>query len=218
MSPTYIPPKTFLAGEYLTFTELNAAIGSLGGLDFLKGALAAIGITADSGNQTVDGAMIGCRVYSSGNLQVRDNTWTRIPWSAQRFGRFDGRDFNYLAPEYPTLVHFPTSTTPIMNGYWLIGAHVEFSPNVTGQRGVRIVVQGYPTDLDRADVIAVRRTDSIGAGSAMALSVPTQWRFVGGSNLAVEVFQDSGADLTINAASSYSAELWAVRMGTYMTA
>ena len=158
---------------------------------------------------------MGCRVYSTGNLQVRDATWTRIPWSSQRFGRLDGADFNYLVPEFPTFIHFPASTEPVLAGSYLIGAHVEFSANATGQRGVRLVNQAYPTDLDRADVAAVRRTDSIGAGSAMGLSIASMVGFVGGSSIACEVYQDSGGDLTLNSANAYSAEMWAVRLGLY---
>lgn len=212
---TFMYPGSFTAGDRLTFTQLNTMIGLNGSLDWLKGALAAIGITADSGAQTVDHALFGGRVYSTGNVQVRDTTWTRIPWSGQRFGRVDNRDFDFLVPGYPAFMHFPAAYIPSMSGHWLIGAHVEFTGNATGQRGIRLIAQGYPTDLDREDVFASRQTDSIGASSAMALSIVSQWRFIGGSNLAVEVYQNSGADLQINAATSYSAEMWAIRIGTY---
>lgn len=212
---TFVTSPTMTDGDRLTFAQLNAAIGQNGALDWLKGALAAIGITADSSNQTVDTGLIGCRLYSTGNLQVRDATWTAIPWSAQRFGRFDGRDYDFFLREYPMFIHLPSSTTPKLNGAWLVGAHVEFTGNATGQRGVRLVERGSPQDLDATRVIASRRTDSIGAGSAMALSIMTLYQEVGGANLTTEVFQDSGADLQINSSAAYSAEMWAIRSSLY---
>lgn len=213
--PTFLPSDTFTAGEKLTFARLNTAIGQGGALDFLKGALAAIGVTADSGSQTVDSGFIGCRLYSTGNLQVRDSAWTAIPWAAQRFGRFDGRDYDYFLREYPTFIHLPSSTTPVLNGTWLVGAHIEFTGNATGQRGVRLVERGQPQDLDATRILATRRTDSVGAGTAMALSILTLYREVGGANLTTEVFQDSGADLQINSSAAFTAEMWAIKGSLY---
>lgn len=221
--PTFLAPKTFATGDYLTFTELNAAIGDNGALHWLKNALAQIGITAGTGAQTVDSAMAGCRVYGSGNTEVANAQWTAVSFSTVRFARWDSMDFNPLLPDYPTFVHLPTkppsearasATGQSFRGYWAIGAHVEFKPNATGQRGVRIKSYGNPIDLTGASVIASILTDSIGGSGEQALSLATQNSFdAAGGSYGVEVYQNSGDKLTLAATPNYTPELWFVRMG-----
>ena len=211
---TWITPKTFATGDYLTFVELNAAMGPQGALQWLKDACERIGVTADTGTQTVDSALVGGRVYG-GSQEIPDSTWTPVVWSEQRYGRQGGTDIAWLVPEHPTLVHIPTkpAVSLALRGEYALGAHVAFAGNTTGIRGVRIVRKGA-LDLNAKEIVASRESEAVASVTEMPLSITglSVVRIYGGDSFSVEVYQSSGDKLSLNASPNLSPEFWHVRL------
>lgn len=206
--PTFVLPKTFVAGDYLTFTELNAAIGQGGSLAWCREALRQMGIDADSGQQTVNSAMTGCRVFGEAQ-QIPDSQWTEVAWSTQRFGRADGRDVDFLLSEYPTFVHLPITPADQMNGYFLIGAHIAWAGNTTGKRGMRLVSHGNKIAVDSYTTQAGRFVEATAAGAYQSQSIMTiDGVNAGGGSYALQVWQDSGDTLELQAVPGSSPEFW----------
>lgn len=221
---TFVTSKTFTAGDYLTFTDLNTAIGDGGMLHWLRNALHAIGIDADSGAQTVDSAMVGCRLSGSAQ-QIDDSVWTEVQFSTQRWGRYNGQDLSFLNSDRPTFLHLPildaapgASPFDAMAGYWMIGGHVSFAGNTTGVRGVRIVSHGNKVDLTNARVLAEKFLQATGAGAVMNLSISTVDAFnAGGGSYSLQVYQNSGDSLQLQQITNSSPELWAVKLAKNVT-
>lgn len=214
---TYLAPKTFVDGDYLTFTELNAVVGNNSDLHWLKNALAAIGITAESGSQTVDAGVVGCRLSASAQ-QIPDSQWTEVQFSTQRFGRHNGQDIAYTVSDYPTFLHLPTRPYGAMGGYWLIGAHIAWAGNVTGNRGIRLASHGNTVNLSTYTVLAQKVGAATAAGLLMRQSVVTVDDYnSGGGSYSLQVYQSSGDVLGIEQIANSSAEIWALKMGVDRT-
>lgn len=212
--PTFISSKTFADDDYLTFTELNAAMGDNGALHWDREALRAIGVTADSGAQSVRSAAVSCRVYG-GEQQIPDSKWTAIAWSNQRWGRWNGQDIDYLLAAFPTFVHLPIVPEGAMRGHWKIGAHIAWAGNTTGARGVRIVSHGNKINLDSYSILAAKMKEATAAGAVMRMSLMTLDAFnAGGGSYAVQVWQDSGDSLGLVSIPGASPECWAAKRST----
>lgn len=212
--PTHLASKTFSDGDYLTFTELNAAIGHNGALHWFKESLRSIGITADSGAQTVDSGLAGCRVYG-GSQQIADSVWTEIAWTEQRWGRWSGQDMNFLLSEYPSFVHLPIVPADAMAGYFLIGAHVAWTGNTTGSRGIRIMSRGNKVNLTSGSIIAAKMKEATAAGAVMTMSVQTlDGSNAGGGSYTIQVYQDSGDTLELVSIPGASPECWVAKVAS----
>lgn len=198
---TWTTPPTF-SSTTLTAATLNQLIGASGNLDWLKGALSAIGITADSGIQTVDSAIAGCRVYNNANISVANNTWQALTYNTERFDSFDNASSTFHSTSANTdRITIPTG----LGGYYLIGGHVEFAANTTNRRGIRIVHSVGTTVLasDEQEATVV----------AMGLSISTLFALAAAEYVTMEVFQNSGGAINAQASGNYSPEFWAVRLG-----
>lgn len=211
---SWITPKTYVDGDYLTFSELNAAMGVEGDLQWLKDALESIGISADTGSQTVSSALLGCRVYG-GAQEIPNAVWTPVVWSTQLFGKANGEDMDYLVPDHPAFVHF--TSADIMHGYWAVGAHVAFAGNTVGERGVRLVHKEWPTDLSSQTVAASRVEEAVAAATEHSMAITTLYSPIFGTrSITCEVYQSSGDKLQLNASPHLSPEMWAVQLGRWV--
>lgn len=198
---TWTTPPGFTSTT-LTAAVLNQLIGSGGNLEWLKNALAAIGVNADSGLQTVDSAVAGCRVYNSANISIPDAAWTALTFNTERFDLYDNAASTFHSTVSTTgRITIPTG----LGGYYLIGGHVEFAANTTNRRGIRIVHSVGAT------VIAA--DDQEAPAAAMGLSITTLWPIAAAEYVTLEVWQNSGAALNALASGNYSPEFWAVRIG-----
>lgn len=211
---TYLLPKAFVDGDYLTFTELNAAMGNNGNIHWLRNALAALGIDSDTATQTVDSAIVGCRILG-GQQQIPDSQWTEIAWTQQRWGRWDGEDVNYLLSDRPTFVHLPTRPNLAMDGYWLIGAHIVWEGNSTGERRMQINSHGNKIDLTSQTPLAEKQKAATGTGLVMGMSLITLDAFnAGGGSYSVTVWQNSGDALGLQLLPGASPEIWMVKLAS----
>lgn len=216
---TWIAPKTFEDGHYLTATELNAFVGPLSDLQVLKDMLHSIGIDADSGSQTISSAFSGLRVHGS-SQEIEDDVWTPIVWSSVRWARHDSADWSPLVSEYPHFVHLPAKPGHRHSAYYAMGAHVAFAGNTTGVRGVRLRMMQNETSLSgNGTIMASKVEEAVAAGTEHALSLwtcPTNDQF-GADNWIVEVYQNSGDKLSLVQAPAFSPEFWAVALGAGFT-
>lgn len=199
---TWTSPPTFTSTT-LTAATLNQLIGSGGNLDWLKNALSVIGVTAETGYQTIDSAICGARVYNSANISVANAAWTALTFDTERWDLFDDAASTF----HSTVSNTGRITVPTnLDGYYLIGGHVEFASNTTGQRGIRITHSSGPT------VIAAQVVDAVGA-VAQGLSVTTLWSMAATNYVTLEVYQSSGGALNALNTNAYSPEFWMVRVG-----
>lgn len=197
---TWTAPGTFTSTT-LTAASLNQLIGSGGDLDWLKGALSAIGITSDSGAQTVDSAVAGCRVYNNANISIATAVWTALTFNTERFDLFD----NAASTFHDTSSNTGRITIPAgMTGYYLIGGNVEFASSATNRRGIRIVHSVGATVLATHVQPATAGVDS--------LSICTLYALSAAEYVTLEVFQNSGGALNATVQGNYSPEFWAVRV------
>lgn len=219
---TWIAPQTFVDGDDLSFAELNAAIGAGSDLQWLKEALAKLGITASTGKQSVSSALRGTRVLGTGQ-EISSGRWTTVAWSTDRFGWSNGQQMSYRTDLRPDVLYLPAvPDVTRFAGYWMIGAHVAFEANVTGQRGVRLSISGSYLANFQTTILASQVVIAAGAGET-ALSVMTvdggdstfgvDNGIFGGTIFICEVYQDSGVPLQINSSPAYSAEFWIRHMG-----
>lgn len=215
---TYLAAKTFADGDYLSFTELNAAVGNNGSLHWLKNALHAIGVDADSGTQTVDSATVSCRVFG-GAQQIPDSQWTALTWTDERWGRMDGRDQSFLSSEHPTFIHLSAREEVLRSRYYAVGGHVVWAGNTVGSRGLRIAIR-VRDDLTTSYVVALKMKEATAAGAGMGMSISTTTGYAagssgvgGGHNFVVEVYQNSGDILEVLLVPGASPEGWITEVG-----
>lgn len=198
---TWTAPGTYTSTT-LTAASLNLYIGASGNLDWLKGALSAIGITADTGVQTVDSGIAGCRVRNTAAISVANNAWQALTFDAERFDLYDGAASTF----HSTSANTDRITIPAgLTGYYLIGGHVEFAANTTNRRGIRIVHSVGAT------VIASDEQEA--TATAMGLSISTFFLLSAAEYVTLEVFQNSGGAINAQATLSYSPEFWVCRVG-----
>lgn len=169
----------------------------------MKNALTVIGITADSGGQTVDSALSGCRAYNSAAISIPDAAWTALTFNSEYWDTHDAAASTF----HSTSSNTGRITIPAgRGGYYLFGASVEFAANATGRRGVRIVHSVGAT------VFAESLEDATPSG-AHALTIATLWSIAAAEYATVEVFQNSGGALNCNRSGDYSPEFWATFVG-----
>lgn len=181
---TWAYPKTF-TDEKLTFTDLNLIRDDLMSL---KDALANIGITASSGNQTVRSAIGGARVYTSGAPAIEASTWTEVEFGDVRFDRRDAMDdVFHQSHDFPARLTIPIT----LAGYYKIGASVYFATDAVGKRGIRIKRSGF--------VIAQKGLSAQKSGGRK-LTVGTFGAATSGEWFTLEVLQSTTDDLDIKRA------------------
>lgn len=144
------------------------------------------------------GAGVGARVYNTGSQTITTATWTALTLNSERF---DTDAF------HSTSANTERFTIPSgLGGKYLINANIGFAANTTGQRGVRL-------RLNDATTLAqdLRETMSDGAlGTRMAISCV--YELVATDYIEVEVWQDSGGDLSSEVAANATPEFSIMRL------
>lgn len=146
--------------------------------------------------------MCGTRVYNNANISVANAAWTALTFNTERFDLYDGAASTF----HSTVSNTGRITIPAsLGGYYIIGGHVEFATNTTGQRGIRIIHSVGATEL------AGEQTQAIGV-NPNAVSVVTGFALNAAEYVTLEVYQSSGAALNALASANYSPEFWAIRV------
>lgn len=129
-----------------------------------------------------------CRVYNNANISITANTNTVLTFNTERYDT-DGMHSTSAAT---------SRITCVTAGKYMIGGHINWASAGTDRRFVQILLNG---------------SASLGAqeltGGATSMSVTTCWGLVAGDYIELQVYQNSGGPLNVNAASAYSPEFWA---------
>lgn len=137
-----------------------------------------------------------CRVYGTTDQGIPNNSWTPLGFDAERYDS----DTMHTTSGNTERITFTTA------GTYLLTAGAEFETNGTGIREIRIGTNG-------ATVLAWSTCPSANASSGTKLSVVTVFRFSAADYATVEVFQDSGGALLVEATGAYTPEFSATWIG-----
>jgi hypothetical protein len=137
---------------------------------------------------------IGARVYNNAALSINNSTLTVLTFNSERWDT--------------DTIHSTGSSTSRLTcktaGRYLISVTVEWANNATGRRGVNLRLNG-------ATVIAVNNETPLSTG-ATGMNTTTVYDLAVNDYVEVQVFQDSGGSLNINAGGNYSPEFMMVRI------
>lgn len=133
----------------------------------------------------------GARVYNSANISVANASFTALTFNSERW---DDDSFHDTGSNTSRL------TVP-QPGRYLVTACVRFAANATGNRQLRLMVDGG-TEVARVTAQAVT------GGIATMLEVETITELGAGSYFTVEAYQDSGGALNVEATGNSSPEFW----------
>lgn len=140
-------------------------------------------------------ALASCaRVYNSANIAISNATNTALTFDSERF---DNGGF------HSTVTNTGRLTAPFA-GVYLIGAHIAWEPNATGQRLLTLRVNGGTTFAS---------TQNSGATANDTSSVAAAYALAATDYVEVVVFQDSGSAKNVNTVSAISPEFWISFMG-----
>lgn len=142
-------------------------------------------------------AFLGARVYNSANLSVPNNATTALTFDSERFdvGGFHSTSVN------------PDRLTAPGDGYYLIGAHVQFASVAGGRREFDLFLNG-------TTYIAVAEESNVPDGTGLLrAALSTLYRLTQGDYVTLQIYQTSGAPLNILASGNYSPEFWIARVG-----
>jgi len=135
-----------------------------------------------------------CRVFHSANQSCTNGTLTTLLFDSERYDP---------AGCHSTTTNTERITVPTgAGGKWAFGATVSFAANATGQRQVRILLNG-------STVLAEDIRDAAAGGEVTSITVSGQYALSAGDYLTVVARQTSGGALNVSAASAYSPEFWA---------
>lgn len=134
---------------------------------------------------------IGARVYNSQPLTVGTASWTALTFDTERFDT-DGIHSTSTNTERLTCV------TP---GVYAISGSVYFESNTTGRRIIRINIDNTTVAQHEHPALAFNE-----------LSISTVFQLTAGQYATLHVYQSSGGDVSIAAASAYSPEFAMVRI------
>lgn len=132
------------------------------------------------------------RVYNSANLSINNTTFTDLTFDTERW---DDAAF------HSTSVNTARFTIPRF-GRYAIGACIRWASNVTGHRQGRLLVDGS-TEIARVSQMAVTT-----AAIATMMEIFSVSELGAGQYVTVQVYQDSGGALNVEAQGNYSPEFW----------
>lgn len=167
--PTYTTPPTFVAADPLPAADLNI-LGD--DIEYLKGI--------------TDGVTFsGTQLRRTATQSISSGSWTAVTWQTES-GGFDYGGWWTSG----TNIVVPAGAIPA--GFTTIAcygiARTYFGSNSTGQRKIRILVNGSPTETSNFPAISGDQTD---------VFVPDFFVVAAGDIITVEVYQNSGSSLNI---------------------
>lgn len=153
----------------------------------------------DATAQRLNPPLPQARVYNSAAITgIVTATVTPLTFDTERFNN---------GALHSTSANTGRLTAPI-DGLYLIGAQIQWESNATGNRLLRLMLNGA-SQLVRDERAAVN-------GDVTDQEVTTLYQMQAGDYVTVEVVQSSGANRQINAAPASSPEFWMVRLGGFV--
>lgn len=194
----WVTPPTFSA----TTSSADDMNDISGDLQWLKDALVTLGITSDTGTQTISSAVAGAHAYRSSDQNIADATDVEVSFTSERWDLFDNAASTY----HSTASNQSRVTIPSgKGGYYLIGANIAFESNATGRRIVRFLVNG-------TSIIHQEVRNAV-TGSATIISLECVRKLNATDYVEVQVRQNSTTTLAVQALADYSPEFWCVLLG-----
>lgn len=142
-----------------------------------------------------NGRFSGARVYNSTDVSIPDSTFTAVAFDSERF---DTDTYHSTGSNTSRL------TAPVLGKYSISG-HIRFAANATGQRIVRIQLNGSTT-------IAQQRLHTVIA-AIVEFSIDTKYELAAGDYVTLEVWHNSGGSLSVLFAGNHSPEFAIARLG-----
>lgn len=130
----------------------------------------------------------GCRAYKDALVSIPDSVWTTVALNQERWDT-DGCHDNAVNN---------SRITCQTDGYYAMSANVAFSPQVSGNRGARILLNG-------ATVLAETRIDANGTENSMSLM--TAYQMGVGDYIELQVWTKMGVPQNLRYYGNYSPEL-----------
>jgi hypothetical protein len=154
----------------------------------------------DATAQRLNPVLPQARVYNSAAISTATGTPKILTFDSERY---DNGGLHSTSANTGRL-------TATITGLHQIGCHVEFASNITGSRYVGLKVNGATyVAFDERQAVTV-------AGRPTIVTVSTSYQLAAGDYVEVEVFQNSGGNLNVNASGNYTPEFWIVRVGGYV--
>jgi hypothetical protein len=145
-------------------------------------------------------AFAGVRAVANAVTSLTTATWTAIALAGT--DRFDTDAFHDPASNNTRLT-VPSGKA----GKYLIGAQGSFAANVTGQRGLRIILNG-------ATVIAGELNDATNdAALPTRITTVTLYDLAVADYVEMQEWQDSGGSINSQNDANYTCEFWMYRVG-----
>jgi hypothetical protein len=137
------------------------------------------------------------RVTNSANISLTNNTVTALTFDTERWdtGNFHSTSSNTSRFTAPTA------------GLYEIGGCVRFAANATGQRNIRIRLNGT-SDLAFVNI------PTSSATAVTILTVSTLYQLSATDYVELVALQNSGGALNAELSADYSPEFWIVRLGS----
>lgn len=137
------------------------------------------------------------RIYNSSTQSISTATLTTLTFNSERYD---------TGAMHSTSTNTSRLTVP-KPGVYLVGGHVEFAANATGQRGLYLYLNG-------ATYLAYDIHDA-SAANETAVTVSTVDQFVVGDYVELRVYQSSGGMLNVNSVSRYTPEFHMTFLADY---
>lgn len=125
------------------------------------------------------------RVYNSNNQTLTTGVVTTVIYNNNRY------DIGGLSNA--------NGFTLIKAGYYRFGGAVRYAANSTGQRVLYLVVSGVLVAIDSRAAVTGNPTD---------MTIETEYLCAAGDTVRMQAYQDSGGNLNLTSAGSYSQEFW----------
>jgi len=182
------------------------------------GILVNEGGIVNTGNNTDFGGI----AYRSGTFSLPNNAWTTVPLTAEYF---DNSTLEGIFVDTTDDAAFPVGGSDINGmGWWVVNATAQFPPDADGWRGIRILKSGLGSPVTTGTVYSEHRFQPLNSGGGSAVTdvtsvtaviylnaghdITDEW-----TGIRLQLFQNSGAAMTISPASWYSCTIQMARVG-----
>jgi hypothetical protein len=135
------------------------------------------------------------RVWRNLNQAIADSTWTAILFNNEQWDT--GTNSTYPDGFWASGAGVNTRLTATVSGNYIFTGHISFAANATGIRAVAIRLNG-------ATYIAIDQRPSAGAAANTVISIASSYYLSAGSYVELMVYQNSGGNLNVVYATSYS--------------
>lgn len=152
-----------------------------------------------AGTVTTPIPFYGVRAYAGATTSINNTTWTSIALNSERF---DTSSFHDNASNNSRLT-VPTG----LGGTYLIGGNGAFAASATGERGMRIWLNGTTRIHDEM------RTAVADVALPTRLTAVTLYQLVATDYVELQLWQDSGGALNSQNDANSHCEFWMYKVG-----